>query len=112
MGLVGQAARAASSRPAFIWKGLIPPGSQGPTDPAATAASDFGRIRNRARTSAQVRSATANQSMRRKSMLSDPVSQSWHRAPRRMASARRTAMSGLAERWPGEASNSPAPVAR
>ena len=45
-------------------------------------------------------------------MLSDPVSRSWQSAPRRMASASRTAMVGLAERWPGEASNSPAPVAR
>ena len=45
-------------------------------------------------------------------MLSEPVSASWQRAPLAMASASRTAMSGLDEKCPGDDSNSPAPVAR
>jgi len=45
-------------------------------------------------------------------MLSEPVSASWQRAPLAIASERRAAMSGLWEKWPGDDSNNPAPVAR
>ena len=90
----------------------MPPRSHGPTVPAATASADLGTSSNRARSASGVSCATANQSIVRKSMLSSPVTSSWHNAPRRMASASRTAMAGLLEKWPGDDWNKPAPVAR
>ena len=90
----------------------MPPGSHGPTDPASTASAALGTRWKRARRSAQLTAATANQSNCRKSMLSAPVTSSWQSAPRRMASANRTAMCGLDEKCPGDASKRPAPVAR
>ncbi len=66
----------------------------------------------RSRNSSHGWCATENQSILKKSMLSEPVTPSWQSAPRRMASDSRTAMSGLDEKWPGDDWKSPAPVAR
>ena len=87
------------------WYSEMPPGSHGPTDPASMAAAPLGTTPKWARTSSIDRWAISNQSTPMKSTLPST------KAPRRMASANRTATPSR-DNWPGNASNRPAPASR
>src|SRR5262249_40860923 len=72
----------ARARPDAHWNGLMPPGSNGPTEPAAVAAADLSTMPKRVRTSSTGWSASANQSTWRKSTDPPSAPMSWARAPR------------------------------